>query len=44
MSEQKKGRMGRVYDAPGKKAPPEKVKHGGKHKPEPAPKPKRMGG
>jgi hypothetical protein len=28
--EQKKGRMSRVYDAPGKKASPEKVKKGGK--------------
>lgn len=45
MSEtEKKGRMGRVYTAPGKKAPTDKVKHGGKHKPEPKGKTPKMGG
>jgi len=45
--EGKKGRMNRVYTAPGKKAPPEQVKKGGKST-EPAkkhtPKTPRMGG
>lgn len=43
MDTPKKGRMSRVYTAPGKKAAPEKVKAGGKHKPEKATKPKGMG-
>lgn len=46
--EGKKGRMSRVYSAPGKKAPPEQVKKGGSDK-DPSkgkkmPKTPRMGG
>lgn len=46
--EAKKGRMHRVYTAPGKKAPPEQVKKGGRDtdpgKGKGTPKTPRMGG
>jgi hypothetical protein len=45
--EAKKGRMNRVYTAPGQKAPPEKVKKGGSDKDTnkgKTPKTPRMGG
>jgi hypothetical protein len=46
--EAKKGRMDRVYTAPGKKASPEKVKHGGSDRDpgrgKSTPKTPRMGG